>query len=1185
MRHRSALGFALTLGLVLAAGVLQTTAPAATAAAAAAAIINVPTDQPTVQAGIDAGSPGTRVVVAPGVYHEHIDFHGKAVEVASAQGPATTILDGDQGAGAVVTFTSGEGRGSILRGFTVRNGQDSGVQISHASPTVTGNVVSANLGSGEGGGINVYFGSPLIEANHITGNGQSPRFFGGSGGGGIGIQGAGAAEVVGNTIDHNSWGSVGGAIGINADNVVTLKDNVIRDNSVPSVGGAVSLINDNNVTFVDNLFVANHAGHQGGAVYVTSNRSGGGPYFIANTMVANTAAEGSALYLDDQDLGEMVVADNVIVGPTGGAVTCNARRGMFATPTFSHNDVFDGTRLPYAGCGNPTGLSGNINVDPHLVNASASAGDYRLSAGSPAIDAGDNAAPALPSADLSGQPRIADGDGDGVGAVDIGAYESPGPRGAAPGPAPPDPLPPAEIHVPTDQPTIQAGIDRVASNGGMVTVAAGTYRENIDFHGKAVKVTSVGGPASTVIDGGDKDTVVSIVSGEGRSSVLEGFTIRNGGGSPIGGGIYIGNSAPTITGNVVTHNLGAFGVGIQVYWGAALIQDNSVSDNHQIQGSSGGRGGGVSLLGDARAEVVGNLIENNSDSAGGGMSISGAGAVVRDNTIRRNSALNEGGGVIMNATDVAFTQNLVVDNSASERGGGMYGTVRATQGASVVNNTFAANRSAGGSAVWSFGFEPDVVVDNNVMAGPAGATVLECEDLGWYTTPAIPQFSHNDVYNGDAQPVAGCATVVGTNANISSDPRFVEPSPVAPDYHLQPASPVIDAGNDTAPSLPPVDLDGRPRVVDGDGDGAATIDMGAFEAAGPGARSTGWSWGWDRYGQLGDGGTDVTRTSPGPQAGSDKVVAESAGYLHSLALQADGTVRASGWNAVGQVGDSTTTDRTALVPVQGLSDVVQVAAGGAHSLALRSDGTVWAWGWNGVGQLGDGTTVDRMTPVQVPGLSGVVAVSAGTFHSLALEADGTVWAWGWNSYGQLGDGTTLDRHRPMQVSGLSGVRSIAAGGLHTVVATDSGDVWAWGLNGVGELGTGSIADSHAPVRVPGLAGVVGVSAGLFHSMAVKADGTAWAWGWNAYGQLGDGTTDDRHLPVRAATGTRPVRLVAAGAYHSLFLRDDATVAAAGWNGVGQLGDATTVDRHTPVPVAGLGPVTAISAGFFHSVAS
>ena len=71
-----------------------------------------------------------------------------------------------------------------------------------------------------------------------------------------------------------------------------------------------------------------------------------------------------------------------------------------------------------------------------------------------------------------------------------------------------------------------------------------------------------------------------------------------------------------------------------------------------------------------------------------------------------------------------------------------------------------------------------------------------------------------------------------------------------------------------------------------------------------------------------------------------------------------------------------------------------MSGGVGHSLALRADGTVWAWGWNGYGQLGDGTTSDRLRPVPVPGLTGVVAVAGGAFHSLALKGDGTVWAWG-----------------------------------------------------------------------------------------------------------------------------------------------------------------------------------------------
>jgi len=191
-----------------------------------------------------------------------------------------------------------------------------------------------------------------------------------------------------------------------------------------------------------------------------------------------------------------------------------------------------------------------------------------------------------------------------------------------------------------------------------------------------------------------------------------------------------------------------------------------------------------------------------------------------------------------------------------------------------------------------------------------------------------------------------------------------------------------------------------------------------------------------------------------------------------------------------------------------------LAAGGTHSLALRADGTVWAWGWNDQGQLGDGTDTDRHTPVRVRGLTDVVAVAAGRAHSLALRADGTVWAWGSNEDGELGDGTDTDRHTPVKVPGLSDVVAVAARDWHSLALRADGTVWAWGNNRFGQLGDGTDTDRHTPVKVPGLTDVVAVAAGEYHSLALRADGTVWAWGRNGYGQLGDGTTTHRHTPVK-----------------------------------------------------------------------
>jgi uncharacterized delta-60 repeat protein len=96
-------------------------------------------------------------------------------------------------------------------------------------------------------------------------------------------------------------------------------------------------------------------------------------------------------------------------------------------------------------------------------------------------------------------------------------------------------------------------------------------------------------------------------------------------------------------------------------------------------------------------------------------------------------------------------------------------------------------------------------------------------------------------------------------------------------------------------------------------------------------------------------------------------------------------------------------------------------------------------------------------------------------------------------------------------------------------------------------------------------------------------GTVWAWGWNGVGQLGDGTTTDRHAPVQVR-GLSGVVSVSAGPWNTLAVRGDGTVWAWGWNGVGQLGDGTTIDRHTPIQVPGLTGVVAVAAGYYHSLA-
>ncbi len=179
-------------------------------------------------------------------------------------------------------------------------------------------------------------------------------------------------------------------------------------------------------------------------------------------------------------------------------------------------------------------------------------------------------------------------------------------------------------------------------------------------------------------------------------------------------------------------------------------------------------------------------------------------------------------------------------------------------------------------------------------------------------------------------------------------------------------------------------------------------------------------WGDNRAGELGDG-TQLSRLSPIDVVGLDGGTrAVSAGGSFTCVLTVNGDVKCWGYNGYGQLGDGTTTWRLTPVDVVGLSaGVTALQAGGGHSCVLTESGGVKCWGFNSYGQLGDGTITWRLTPVAVTGLSaGATAVSAGDLHTCAVLAGGAAQCWGWNEYAQLGDGTTVWRRTPVDVWNL-----------------------------------------------------------------------------------------------------------------------------------------------------------------------
>jgi hypothetical protein len=452
------------------------------------------------------------------------------------------------------------------------------------------------------------------------------------------------------------------------------------------------------------------------------------------------------------------------------------------------------------------------------------------------------------------------------------------------------------INIPADQPTIQAGID-VAVDGDTVLVQPGTYIENINYNGKNITVSSLFLTtqdtiyiSQTIIDGDSIDSVVIFESGEDSTAVLLGFAITNGlasGTYPAnsGGGVNCFEASPTLSDLHIINNYAHYGGGISCYTNSSpiiksvLISNNTavargggiwcgfdsspnlediIIDNNYANLSKGGgifigydsspifntisvinnhsgfRGGGVYCCYNSNP-IFNNAIisDNTAEMEGGGISVWNEGLIQLTNSIISGNSseyfdAGKGGGCEIVASSSAILKNVVISNNISDFGGGIYFFGSNYSYLILENVTITENTALTGGGI--YGSRAALDLTNCIMWNNTLEEVYFNEE----NDPSSITIAYSDIEGGEAGIVTNNnGNVYWLEGNIGEDPLFVGTGDDP--FSLLEDSPCIDAGipDTTGLNLPPWDIIGNLRIWDGDGNGSAIIDMGAYEYGAP----------------------------------------------------------------------------------------------------------------------------------------------------------------------------------------------------------------------------------------------------------------------------------------------------------------------------------------------------------------
>ncbi|MEM9155165.1 MAG: choice-of-anchor Q domain-containing protein, partial [Cyanobacteria bacterium P01_F01_bin.33] len=736
--------------------------------------------------------------------------------------------------------------------------------------TITGGRINSN---DRGGGILNDGGTLTVSNSAISGNNkpESGSFYVYGIGGGIYNDG-GTLTVSNSTVSDNSAG-FGGGINNSAEGTLKVNNSTISRNGSSGYSGGGGIANDGTASISNSTISGNGSPGDGGGIF---NR---GTVNISNSTISgNSTIEdvGGIANFGTTTLVSTIVGDNSgYYSP--GDLSSSLSGTINASNSLIENDA---DQINGIDVNNIIGVSPQLDL-AGLQDNGGPTQTVALLPTSPAVDAGSN--PDGLIADQRGELRIVDGDGDGTSAIDIGAFE-------LPTPPPPPPISTLTVNSTADNLTAGDGLVTlreaiIAANADTVTdlgetgaaatfiqLPVGTFAFALNGDGEDLAATGDlditsdvtiqgAGADVTIVDANELDRVFQVL--ETGKLTLEGVTVTGGQVESRGGGIFNDGGSLTVKNSVISGN--SSGSGIFNNSSSSGLASLTVTDSI----ISGNDGGGIFNRG--TVSVANSTISGNSTNIGGGGIHNGGTASIAASTISGNTARIGGG--VYNDGLINIADSITSNNTAALSGGGIYNEVGT---ANIIGSTISGNFASYGGGVYNryysystfetisikdstisdnsasndgggiFNYSTIAVENSTISGNFAGSngggffnaylSSIESTIIGNNTASQYSNLRNSDgtvdVSNSLIESDADQITGINVDNIASVDPQL-DPAGLQNNggptqtIALLPTSPAIDTGSN--PDDLSTDQRGIPRSIDGNADGTATPDIGAFE--------------------------------------------------------------------------------------------------------------------------------------------------------------------------------------------------------------------------------------------------------------------------------------------------------------------------------------------------------------------